>query len=191
MNNGSSNNNGGSGGSGSGSSAHQHRNNHARKRSRTNSSSDSQHYNNSSPPTNNNNQQQQQLNNNQSSSFVLDSNERLLRLNVGGYPYDVVRNSLPLLETMMTDRWLSSCLVDSDGRIFIDRDGEAFGDILRYLRGGADFLHGLVRHHHHQQQQHYASHANLSLDGLITIEVILKFYSLHKHNRSEQMRMVQ
>ena len=81
------------------------------------------------------------------------SNERLLRLNVGGYPYDVVRNSLPLLETMMTDRWLSSCLVDSDGRIFIDRDGEAFGDILRYLRGGADFLHGLVRH----QQQHYAS----------------------------------
>ena len=27
----------------------------------------------------------------------------------------------PLLETMMTDRWLSSCLVDSDGRIFIDR----------------------------------------------------------------------
>lgn len=139
MNNGSSTNNGGSGGSGSGSSAHQHRNNHARKRSRTNSSSDSQQYNNSSPPTTNNQQRQQQLNNNQSSSFVLDSNERLLRLNVGGYPYDVVRNSLPLLETMMTDRWLSSCLVDSDGRIFIDRDGEAFGDILRYLRGGADF----------------------------------------------------
>ncbi|KAL7542051.1 hypothetical protein ACHAXR_012353 [Thalassiosira sp. AJA248-18] len=45
---------------------------------------------------------------------------------------------------MMTDRWLSSCLVDSDGRIFIDRDGDAFGDILRYLRGGADFLLELV-----------------------------------------------
>ena len=47
----------------------------------------------------------------------------------------------------MTDRWLSSCLVDSDGRIFIDRDGEAFGDILRYLRGGADFLSGLLRNY--------------------------------------------
>ena len=151
MNNGSNNIGGGSGGSGSGSSVQHRNNNHAHKRSRTNSSSDSQHYNNSSPPNNIN---QQQLNN-QSSSFVLDSNERLLRLNVGGYPYDVVRNSLPLLETMMTDRWLSSCLVDSDGRIFIDRDGEAFGDILRYLRGGADFLHGLVRHQ--QQQQHYVS----------------------------------
>ena len=32
--------------------------------------------------------------------FILDKNERLLRLNVGGYPYDVVRTSLPLLETM-------------------------------------------------------------------------------------------
>lgn len=89
------------------------------------------------------------------------SNQRLLRLNVGGYPYDVVRTSLPLLETMMTDRWLSSwwvlsrfycfnhflmttlidtyllriisalslfksddSLVDSDGRIFLDRDGK-------------------------------------------------------------------
>jgi len=37
--------------------------------------------------------------------------------------------------------------VDSDGRIFIDRDGEAFGDILRYLRGGADFLSGLLRNY--------------------------------------------
>lgn len=41
---------------------------------------------------------------------------------------------------MMTDRWLDSCLLDSDGRIFLDRDGDAFGDVLRYLRGGADFL---------------------------------------------------
>ncbi|KAL9186690.1 hypothetical protein ACHAXT_005928 [Thalassiosira profunda] len=77
--------------------------------------------------------------------FMLDKNERLLRLNVGGRPYDVVRTSMPLLETMMTDRWLSSCLVDGDGRIFIDRDGDAFGDVLRYLRGGADFLLELVR----------------------------------------------
>ena len=37
--------------------------------------------------------------------------------------------------------------MDSDGRIFIDRDGEAFGDILRYLRGGADFLSGLLRNY--------------------------------------------
>ncbi|KAL7545054.1 hypothetical protein ACHAWF_008419 [Thalassiosira exigua] len=78
-------------------------------------------------------------------TFALDKNERLLRLNVGGYPYDVVRTSLPLLETMMTDRWLDSCLLDGDGRIFIDRDGDAFGDVLRYLRGGADFLSELVR----------------------------------------------
>ena len=101
--------------------------------------------------------------------FILDKNERLLRLNVGGFPYDVVRTSLPLLETMMTDRWLSSALIDSDGRIFIDRgmltswvmfvfsldvicpdllacaDGESFGDILRYLRGGSDFLLELVQ----------------------------------------------
>ncbi|KAL3810942.1 hypothetical protein ACHAXA_005358 [Cyclostephanos tholiformis] len=78
--------------------------------------------------------------------FVLDKDDRLLRLNVGGHPYDVVRTSIPLLETMMTDRWLvSGCLVDADGRVFIDRDGDAFGDILRYLRGGAEFLHELVR----------------------------------------------
>ena len=69
-------------------------------------------------------------------SRTLSENERLLRLNVGGHPYDVVRTSLPLLETMMNDRWLSSCLVDGDGRVFLDRDGETFGDLLRYLRGG-------------------------------------------------------
>ena len=87
-------------------------NQHARKRSRTNSSADSHHR-----------DQHQQLTSSSppSQRFVLDKDQRLLRLNVGGYPYDVVRNSLPLLETMMTDRWLSSCLVDSDGRIFIDR----------------------------------------------------------------------
>ena len=74
------------------------------------------------------------------------SSNRLLRLNVGGHPYDVIRTSLPLLETMMTDRWLDSCLLDSDGRIFLDRDGNAFGDILRYLRGGADFLLELLKY---------------------------------------------
>jgi hypothetical protein len=74
------------------------------------------------------------------------TNNRLLRLNVGGHPYDIIRTSLPLLETMMTDRWLDSCLLDSDGRIFLDRDGDAFGDVLRYLRGGADFLLELMNH---------------------------------------------
>jgi len=90
-------------------------------------------------------------------NFILDKNERLLRLNVGGYPFDVVRTSLPLLETMMTDRWLSSCLVDSDGRIFIDRDGDAFGDILRYLRGGSDFLMELV-HSYSSNSSAYGGH---------------------------------
>eukprot|EP00985_Skeletonema_marinoi_P004749 scaffold2053_cov136-Skeletonema_marinoi.AAC.2 len=51
---------------------------------------------------------------------------------------------------MMTDtytyRWLDSCLLDSDGRIFLDRDGDAFGDVLRYLRGGKDFLLELMNH---------------------------------------------
>ena len=75
------------------------------------------------------------------------SNNRLLRLNVGGHPYDIIRTSLPLLETMMTDRWLDSCLLDSDGRIFLDRDGDAFGDVLRYLRGGKDFLLELMNHY--------------------------------------------
>ena len=69
---------------------------------------------------------------------------RLLRLNVGGLPYDVVRTALPLLETMMTDRWLDTCLYDGDGRIFLDRDGEAFGDVLRCLRS-PDFLGCLKR----------------------------------------------
>eukprot|EP00986_Skeletonema_menzelii_P001413 scaffold376_cov137-Skeletonema_menzelii.AAC.10 len=75
-----------------------------------------------------------------------NNNNRLLRLNVGGHPYDIIRTSLPLLETMMTDRWLDSCLLDSDGRIFLDRDGDAFGDVLRYLHGGADFLLELMNH---------------------------------------------
>eukprot|EP00984_Skeletonema_dohrnii_P001955 scaffold659_cov75-Skeletonema_dohrnii-CCMP3373.AAC.5 len=48
---------------------------------------------------------------------------------------------------MMTDRWLDSCLLDSDGRIFLDRDGDAFGDVLRYLRGGKDFLLELMNHY--------------------------------------------
>ncbi|KAL3804146.1 hypothetical protein HJC23_013665 [Cyclotella cryptica] len=73
-----------------------------------------------------------------------DDPPRLLRLNVGGHPYDVLRTSFPLLETMMTDRWLDTCLYDSDGRIFLDRDGEVFGDILRCLRS-PDFLRGLKR----------------------------------------------
>ena len=71
------------------------------------------------------------------------SSRRLLRLNVGGHPYDVVRTSIPLLETMMTDRWLDTCLYDSDGRIFLDRDGEVFGDVLRCLRN-PDFLRQLM-----------------------------------------------
>ena len=78
-------------------------------------------------PTNNN---QQQLNN--QSSFVLDSNERLLRLNVGGYPCDVVRNSLPLWETMSTT---SNNYAINNNR-----------DILRRLRIEADYYgsHQLV-----------------------------------------------
>ena len=51
---------------------------------------------------------------------------------------------------MMTDtytyRWLDSCLLDSDGRIFLDRDGDAFVDVLRYLCGGKDFLLELMNH---------------------------------------------
>jgi hypothetical protein len=43
---------------------------------------------------------------------------------------------------MMTDRWLDACLYDGDGRIFLDRDGQIFGDILRCLRS-PDFLRGL------------------------------------------------
>jgi len=42
--------------------------------------------------------------------------------------------------------WLDSCLLDSDGRIFLDRDGDAFGDVLRYLCGGKDFLLELMNH---------------------------------------------
>jgi hypothetical protein len=50
---------------------------------------------------------------------------------------------------MMTDRWLvgacsGGCLTDADGRVFIDRDGDAFGDVLRYLRGGSNFLEELL-----------------------------------------------
>ena len=131
-----------------------------------------------------------------SNKFILDKNERLLRLNVGGYPYDVVRTSLPLLETMMTDRWLASCLVDSDGRIFIDRDGDAFGDILRYLRGGADFLLELVHSSagastcaSHQMSSHQAtlsaaaSSSNISknnMDRLRRLRTEADYYGLHQ-----------
>lgn len=108
----------------------------ARKRSRTDSSLSF------TPPflrrTNNNH------NNNNDDDRNRNDPPRLLRLNVGGHPYDVLRTSLPLLETMMTDRWLDACLYDGDGRIFLDRDGQVFGDILRCLRS-PDFLRGLTR----------------------------------------------
>ncbi len=130
---------------------------HQRKRSRTFSNL-SQNNNNYTPPSFSTNRgggsgggggsgsnSNRNINISSSSKFQLDKNEKLLRLNVGGIPYDVVRTSLPLLETMMTDRWLDGCLLDSDGRIFIDRDGDAFGDILKYLRSGEDFLLALVR----------------------------------------------
>ncbi len=120
---------------------------HQRKRSRT--FSNLSQNNNHTPPSSSTNRgggSGGNINrNNIGSKFQLDKNEKLLRLNVGGVAYDVVRTSLPLLETMMTDRWLDGCLLDSDGRIFIDRDGDAFGDILKYLRSGEDFLLGLVR----------------------------------------------
>jgi len=124
------------------------------------------------------------------------SNQRLLRLNVGGYPYDVVRTSLPLLETMMTDRWLSSCLVDSDGRIFLDRDGDAFGDILRYFRGGADFLLELVntnsgngyagesnqnyQNHHNRTEVRQTIRSSTGLDRLRRLRVEADYYGLHQ-----------
>jgi len=58
----------------------------------------------------------------------------------------------------MTDRWLDSCLLDSDGRIFLDRDGETFGDVLRYLRGGADFLLELVNYDSFGGRDHHQQH---------------------------------
>ena len=45
---------------------------------------------------------------------------------------------------MMTDRWLDSCLYDSDGRIFLDRDGKLFGELLRCLRS-PDYLSVLLK----------------------------------------------
>ena len=45
---------------------------------------------------------------------------------------------------MMTDRWLDTCLYDSDGRIFLDRDGQIFGDVLRCLRS-PDYIAQMAR----------------------------------------------
>ena len=108
-------------------------------------------------------------------SYNSSSNNRLLRLNVGGHPYDIIRTSLPLLETMMTDRWLDSCLLDSDGRIFLDRDGDAFGDVLRYLRGGADFLVELMnrsgRHHYYHDATHQSVSRHHSDGGAVSCGV--------------------
>jgi hypothetical protein len=133
---------------------------HQRKRSRTFSNLSYNNSNNYTPPpfasststtnrgggsSGSGNNMNNNNSNSSSSKFQLNKHDKLLRLNVGGIPYDVVRTSLPLLETMMTDRWLDGCLLDSEQRIFIDRDGDAFGDILKYLRGGADFLLELVR----------------------------------------------
>lgn len=87
------------------------------------------------------------------------SSRRLLRLNVGGHPYDVVRTSIPLLETMMTDRWLDTCLYDSDGRIFLDRDGEVFGDVLRCLRN-PDFLRQLMNNEGKERLRRLRSEAD-------------------------------
>lgn len=150
------NNNGGGGGrSGLPSSSS------ARKRSRTNSNASApggssasslmtHPSNNNATATSSSSNGNNGNNSSPSSRFIPDKdNHRLLRLNVGGHPYDVVRTSLPLLETMMTDRWLvgacsGGCLTDADGRVFIDRDGDAFGDVLRYLRGGSEFLEELL-----------------------------------------------
>jgi hypothetical protein len=144
------NNEDGVGGVGGGYQQQQQQQPNQRKRSRTFSNLSHNNNNNNTPPPfsssfSTNRGGSGGAGSNSSGKFQLDKNEKLLRLNVGGMPYDVVRTSLPLLETMMTDRWLDGCLLDSDGRIFIDRDGDAFGDILKYLRGGADFLLELVR----------------------------------------------
>lgn len=63
-----------------------------------------------------------------------------VEVNVGGKIYSLLSSLAPqdsLLSTMLSDRWQQSCARDGQGRIFVDRDGELFGDIVRYLRTGS------------------------------------------------------
>eukprot|EP00994_Dinema_validum_P006132 NODE_439_length_1687_cov_118.881563_g321_i0.p1 GENE.NODE_439_length_1687_cov_118.881563_g321_i0~~NODE_439_length_1687_cov_118.881563_g321_i0.p1 ORF type:complete len:468 (-),score=104.96 NODE_439_length_1687_cov_118.881563_g321_i0:223-1626(-) len=63
----------------------------------------------------------------------------VIELNVGGHLYTTQRATLisqpqSVLGVMFSGRWEDGLTRDSAGRVFIDRDGEAFGAVLAVLR---------------------------------------------------------
>jgi len=62
-----------------------------------------------------------------------------VKLNVGGVPYETTQNTLTryqgsMLKSMFSGRHTSK--LDENGRYFIDRDGDLFKYILKFLRDG-------------------------------------------------------
>uniref|UniRef100_A0A6C0E9A1 BTB domain-containing protein n=1 Tax=viral metagenome TaxID=1070528 RepID=A0A6C0E9A1_9ZZZZ len=62
-----------------------------------------------------------------------------VKLNVGGVPYETTKNTLTryqgsMLESMFSGRHTSK--LDENGRYFIDRDGDLFKYVLKFLRDG-------------------------------------------------------
>lgn len=63
--------------------------------------------------------------------------EGVIRLNVGGVPYITTASLLaqiPYFESQMRNAQLCSYYSEADDTYFLDRDGEVFGHVLRYLR---------------------------------------------------------
>lgn len=69
----------------------------------------------------------------------VDLTSSLVRLNVGGALFDTTVATLTKFPDTMLARMLSGAFPvqhDADSRVFVDRDGALFGDVLRFLRDG-------------------------------------------------------
>ncbi len=90
----------------------------------------------------------------------------LVELNVGGKLFTTTRSTLErhegsFFEAMLSDRWETT--MDSEGRYFIDRNGETFTHVLDYLRTD-EIPAGISRKMFYKELQYF----NLPVDGIPT-----------------------
>ncbi|KAI7884714.1 uncharacterized protein EV154DRAFT_522033, partial [Mucor mucedo] len=124
---------------------------------------------------------------------TLNTNERIIRLNVGGMSFCTTYGTLKLSPYFkeLLDDGTKKIDVMENGELFIDRDGDLFNDILEYLRSydicsdnleelqnEAEFYKLKIMIENIKQILHEKKHSKQKQYELITVEELQKLSSL-------------